>query len=61
MNELAAVGVLEIAIGGGEPLCHPDILSLLDQARAIGLDLPPENRTTLNARLLQNKNMRKQL
>jgi len=39
MNELGTIGVLEIAIGGGEPLCHPDILSLLDQARTIGLNV----------------------
>jgi MoaA/NifB/PqqE/SkfB family radical SAM enzyme len=35
MNELANIGVLEIAIGGGEPLCHPDILSFLEHSRAI--------------------------
>ena len=39
MDELAAVGVLEIAIGGGEPLCHPDLFSFLNHARAIGLNV----------------------
>lgn len=35
MNELAAIGVLEISIGGGEPLCHPDIFLFLEHARAV--------------------------
>lgn len=39
MDELAAVGVLEIAVGGGEPLCHSHIFSFLDHARAIGLNV----------------------
>jgi MoaA/NifB/PqqE/SkfB family radical SAM enzyme len=39
MNELASLGVLEIGVGGGEPLCRSDIFSLLDHARAIGLNV----------------------
>ena len=32
MDELAAIGVLELGIGGGEPLCHSDIFRLLTHA-----------------------------
>jgi len=39
LNDLAAIGVLEIGIGGGEPLCYPDIFQLLDQAKAIELNV----------------------
>ena len=37
MDELAAIGVQELGIGGGEPLCHPDIFRLL--AHAVNLQL----------------------
>lgn len=38
MNELAAIGVLELGIGGGEPLCHPDLDSLLAHAASLQLN-----------------------
>jgi len=39
MNELARIGVLEIGVGGGEPLCYPDIFPILDHAREVGLNV----------------------
>ncbi|HEY31554.1 MAG TPA: radical SAM protein [Dehalococcoidia bacterium] len=39
MNELATIGVLEIGVGGGEPLCHQGIYPLLTHAKAVGLNV----------------------
>lgn len=39
MDELASVGVLEIAVGGGEPLVYPELYTLLDHAGAAGLNV----------------------
>ena len=33
MNELADVGVLELGVGGGEPMCHSKIISFLKHAQ----------------------------
>ena len=33
MNELADVGVLELGVGGGEPMCHSKITSFLKHAQ----------------------------
>ena len=38
MDELATIGVLEIGVGGGEPLCRSDILFLLSYAGSIGIN-----------------------
>lgn len=38
MKELASIGVLELGIGGGEPLCRPDLFFLLFQSCALGLN-----------------------
>lgn len=38
-TELAAIGVFDIAISGGEPLTRPDILEIIQHMRAVGLKL----------------------
>jgi radical SAM protein with 4Fe4S-binding SPASM domain len=37
IDGLAALGVFELALGGGEPLAHPDLPALLAHARGSGL------------------------
>jgi radical SAM protein with 4Fe4S-binding SPASM domain len=37
MHQLAEMGVFQIALGGGEPLCHPDIKSILKLGKSLGL------------------------
>jgi len=37
LDALSAMGVLELAFGGGEVLLRPDLLDLLDEARARGM------------------------
>jgi MoaA/NifB/PqqE/SkfB family radical SAM enzyme len=39
MDELASIGVLELGIGGGEPLCHSDLFSFLTHARTLQLNI----------------------
>ncbi|WP_432662609.1 radical SAM protein [Wukongibacter baidiensis] len=39
IDEFAKIGVLELSIAGGEPLCHPDIFLILEHARNIGLNV----------------------
>lgn len=39
IDELSNIGVLELAVAGGEPLCHPDILLILNHARNVGLNV----------------------
>ncbi|MDJ0761506.1 MAG: radical SAM protein [Myxococcota bacterium] len=36
-DELSKNGVTQVAIGGGEPLCHPDLAQLLKMCRARGM------------------------
>lgn len=38
IDELAAIGIFEIGIGGGEPLCRADIYQILAHARTKGLN-----------------------
>jgi MoaA/NifB/PqqE/SkfB family radical SAM enzyme len=38
LDELAEIGVLEIGVGGGEPLCRSDIFQHLAYAKTIGLN-----------------------
>jgi radical SAM protein with 4Fe4S-binding SPASM domain len=37
LTALADLGVFELALGGGEPLSHPDLLAILRRARALGM------------------------
>jgi hypothetical protein len=37
LRELAEAGICQIAIGGGEPLLHPDIVAILELGRSLGL------------------------
>jgi radical SAM protein with 4Fe4S-binding SPASM domain len=37
LRELAAAGVCQMAIGGGEPLLHPDIVRILELCRDLGI------------------------
>lgn len=37
LNGLAAAGVMRVALGGGEPLRHPDLPQIARHARALGL------------------------
>lgn len=37
LEEIARAGVCQLAIGGGEPLLHPDIVPILERAHALGL------------------------
>ncbi|MCC6524296.1 MAG: radical SAM protein [Polyangiaceae bacterium] len=37
LGEVAAAGTCQLAIGGGEPLLHPDIVPILDLAHELGL------------------------
>ena len=37
LHELADAGVCQIAIGGGEPLLHPDIVPILELCRDLGI------------------------
>lgn len=39
IEELARLSVLELGIGGGEPLIHPDIVSFLEMAENSGLNI----------------------
>ena len=48
ISDLASIGVLELVIGGGEPLCHPDIFSFLTQIAKVGL----KTRLTTNGTLV---------
>ena len=37
LDELAGEGVLRVALGGGEPLRHPDLAAIAEHARSLGL------------------------
>lgn len=37
LRQLADAGVCQLAIGGGEPLLHPDIVSILELCRDLGI------------------------
>ncbi len=37
LSALADLGVFELALGGGEPLSHPDLLTILRRARDLGM------------------------
>lgn len=37
LEELAAAGVCQLALGGGEPLLHPRIVEILERIRALGM------------------------
>lgn len=39
IDELWSIGVLELAVAGGEPLIYPDILPILKHARMLGLNV----------------------
>ena len=39
VSELADIGVLEIAVGGGEPLIHPDWVVLFEHVTSVGINL----------------------
>jgi len=47
LDELSTIGVLEISVGGGEPLCYPDLFTILDHARTIGLNVVLNTNGTL--------------
>ncbi|WP_406661206.1 radical SAM protein [Methanolobus sp. ZRKC3] len=46
-NQLARVGVLEIAITGGEPFCHPGIFSIIKYAQDAGFNTTISTNGTL--------------
>lgn len=37
LDELAGEGILRVALGGGEPLRHPDLAAIAEHARSLGL------------------------
>ena len=37
LGQIAEVGAFQVAIGGGEPLLHPDIGRILERCRALGI------------------------
>jgi radical SAM protein with 4Fe4S-binding SPASM domain len=37
LDQIAEVGAFQVAIGGGEPLLHPDLASILKRCHALGL------------------------
>ncbi len=37
LDQLAGDGILRVALGGGEPLRHPDLAAIAEHARALGL------------------------
>jgi len=39
IDELASIGVLEVCIGGGEPLCHHDLFPILTYAYGLKLNV----------------------
>ena len=39
MDELATIGVLELSVGGGEPLCYSDLYSILKHMVALGFNV----------------------
>ena len=39
VDELSSIGVLELMVAGGEPLCHPDIYTMLEHMTAQGLNV----------------------
>jgi len=47
IDELANIGVLEIMVGGGEPLCYPDLYSILKHMRMAGLNVQVSTNGTL--------------
>ena len=54
IRQLRAAGTCQVAIGGGEPLLHPDLLTILREFREAGM--VPSLTTTgtgLNSRILQ--------
>lgn len=48
LDQLAEMGVFQVAIGGGEPLLHPDIIPILQYGKKLGLVI---NLTTSGAHL----------
>jgi MoaA/NifB/PqqE/SkfB family radical SAM enzyme len=53
IEELAAIGVLEIAVGGGEPMVHPDWPIIFNHITDLGLNLI----ITTNGLLINDKNL----
>jgi MoaA/NifB/PqqE/SkfB family radical SAM enzyme len=53
IDELAAIGVLEIAVGGGEPMVHPDWAIIFKHITDLGLNLI----VTTNGLLVNEKNL----
>lgn len=54
IDELAQIGVLEIAVGGGEPMVHPDWELIFKHITDLGMNLI----ITTNGLLLNDKNLK---
>lgn len=53
-SELADIGVLEIAVAGGEPFIHPDWKEILTHVRSVGMNLTvTTNGTLLTPRMVE--------
>lgn len=53
-DQLADMGVFEVALGGGEPLAHPDIVAIIDGAKSRGLCVAL---TTFDKKLLDHPHL----